>query len=317
MLPPSAFANAVTTKSQCPHISVDEEHWDHLMEDQVCLSPLKASAPPASVELTSVVQIISAIQIAWDPAADQTLKRQAFEYVNQLRNEPSVWQPCLSVFVRQPPQAEVVRVFCLEIVNSAVQAGLLDEQGLKVVKDQLLEYLRQSYGTGDGPSPDSTSIENKLAQTITYLFSAIYSSGWESCFDDLLSLTTTQPGTRNNAKGIAFYLRVVNSIHDEIGDVLLSRSRSEQDKANTLKDLLRDRDVRKIAISWQEILSQWRTSNDLVAELCLKAIGKWVSWIDISLVVNQSHAGVALSAAGTCSTNQITRVCGEGPRLSD
>ena len=241
-------------------------------------------------ELTCVVQIISAIQIAWDPAADQTLKRQAFEYVNQLRNEPSVWQPCLSVFVRQPPQAEVVRVFCLEIVNSAVQAGLLDEQGLKVVKDQLLEYLRRSYGTGDGPSPDSTSIENKLAQTITYLFSAIYSSGWESCFDDLLSLatTTTQPGTRNNAKGIAFYLRVVNSIHDEIGDVLLSRSRSEQDKANTLKDLLRDRDVRKIAISWQEVLSQWSTSNDLVAELCLKAIGKWVSWIDISLVVNES-----------------------------
>ena len=232
---------------------------------------------------------MSAIQIAWDPSANQTLKRQAFDYVNQLRQEPSVWQPCLNIFIRVPQQPEVVRVFCLDIVNNAVQGGLVDQQGLKLVKEQLLSYLQRSYGPSEvAASPDSFSIENKIAQTITYLFCSFYGSGWETCFDDLLALTTSQPGARNNLKGVIFYLRVINAVHDEIGDVLLSRSRPEQDKANTLKDLIRERDVRKIATSWQEILSQWRTSNDLVAELCLKAIAKWVSWIDISLVVNQS-----------------------------
>ena len=183
----------------------------------------------------------------------------------------------------------MVRVFCLEIVNNAVQAGLVNQEGLKVVKEQLLEYLRRAYGpNGALGTPDTPPIENKIAQTITYLFSSFYANGWETCFDDILALTSTQQGSRDNLKGVVFYLRVVNSVHDEIGDVLLSRSREEQDKANTLKDLLRERDVHKIAASWREILSQWRISNDLVAELCMKAIGKWVSWIDISFVVNHS-----------------------------
>lgn len=232
---------------------------------------------------------MSAIQIAWDTSANQTLKLQAFEYVNRLRHEPSAWQPCVSIFTRDPPQPEVVRVFCLEIVNNAVQGGFVDQQRLKLVKDQMLSYLRRAYGQAEGAaSPDSGSIENKIAQTVTYLFCSLYSNGWETCIDDLLSLTTTQPAARNNLKGVVFYLRFVNAIHDEIGDVLLSRSRPEQDKANTLKDLIREMDVGKIATSWQEVLTQWRTGNDLVAELCLKAIGKWVSWIDISLIVNQS-----------------------------
>jgi exportin-T len=234
-------------------------------------------------------QIISAVQLAWDPTSNQNLKRQAFDYVNQLRQEPSAWQPCLSIFTQIPKQAEVVRVFCLEIVNSAVQAGVVDQQGLRIVKEQLMEYLKRSYGSTEGATqPDAALIENKIAQTITYLFAAFYGNGWDSCFDDLLALTAKdQPATKNNAAGTTFYLRVVNSIHDEIGDILLSRSRAEQDRANSLKDMIRARDVQRIAASWQEILSQWRMSSDLIAELCLKAVGKWVSWIDISLIVNQ------------------------------
>lgn len=209
--------------------------------------------------------------------------------MNQLRHEPTAWQPCLNIFTQDPRPAEVVRLFCLEIVNNAIQAGQVDQQGLKTVKDQIISFLQRTHGPGTGVNTiDTPSIENKLASTITHLFSSSYAVGWETCFDDLLALTTTQAGARDNANGVIFYLRVVNAVHDEIGDQLLSRSRPEQDKANTLKDLIRERDVQKIVTSWQEILGQWRTNNDLIAELCLKAIGKWVSWIDISLVVNQS-----------------------------
>lgn len=234
-------------------------------------------------------QIISAVQLAWDPISDQNLKRQAFDYVNQLRQEPSAWQPCLSIFTQIPKQAEVVRVFCLEIVNSAVQAGVVDQQGLRIVKEQLMEYLQRSYGGTEGATqPDAPLVENKIAQTITYLFAAFYGNGWDTCFDDLLALTTKgETRAKDNAAGTIFYLRVINSIHDEIGDILLSRSRAEQDRANTLKDLIRARDVQKIAGSWQDILGQWRMGSDIIAELCLKAVGKWVSWIDISLIVNQ------------------------------
>lgn len=236
-----------------------------------------------------VPQVANAIEIASNPASDQALKAQAFEYLNQVRTDPSGWQVCLSLFTKTPKQSEIVRHVALEVVNSAAQAGIIDHQGLQFVRDSLLAYLRRSYAA-EGADPDGAAIQNKIAQTITYLFSALYGSGWESFIEDLLSLTTNDPSTnlRDNPLGIAFYLRVLNSIHDEIGDVLVSRSRAEQDKANSLKDLIRARDVQRIAGSWQEILSHWQGRNPQVVELVLKAIGSWVSWIDINLVVNQS-----------------------------
>ena len=236
-------------------------------------------------------QIVSAVQIAFDqnPAADQNLKSQAFEYVNQLRAEPSAWQPCLNVFTKIPRHHDVVRFFALEIVNKAVEGGTLDERGTNTVKQQLMTYLERSYKTREGLSQrDETSVENKIAQTVTLLFSTRYASGWETIFDDLLSLTNDgQPGRYDRAEGTVFYLRVLNSIHDEIGEQSLARTVPEQDRATLLKDLIRRRDVQKISQSWQAILTQWGDSNDIIAELTLKAVGKWVSWIDISLIVNR------------------------------
>ncbi|PGH17132.1 exportin-T [Helicocarpus griseus UAMH5409] len=235
-------------------------------------------------------QVANAIEIAWNPSSDQAIQVQAFEYLNQLRTDPSGWHVCLPIFTKLPRHSEVVRHVALEIVNSATQTGLVDLQGLGYIKDSLMDYLRQMYGQDSPAQMDPAAIQNKVAQTLTYLFSALYANGWETFFDDLLQLTYKSPqsSSKDNSLGIIFYLRVINSIHDEIGDVLVSRSRAEQDKANMLKDLIRQRDVQKLVSSWQEILSQWQNESDQIAEICLKAIGSWVSWIDISLVVNQS-----------------------------
>lgn len=191
-----------------------------------------------------------------------------------------------------------MRHVTLEIINNAVQSGLLAAQGdaganggLVYVKDSLMNYVKATYGRG-GDSGDSPVIQNKLAQTLTCLFTGLYGNGWESCFDELLALTYTNGvgagGPRDNAPGIVFYLRVANSIHTEIGDQMIITSGGDQEKANNLKDLVRERDMQKIAQSWQEILTQWHGRNDTIIELCLKAVGSWVSWIDISLIVNQS-----------------------------
>ncbi|RMJ22810.1 hypothetical protein PHISP_06315 [Aspergillus sp. HF37] len=234
-------------------------------------------------------QAANAIEIAWNPSSDQALKAQAFDYLNQLRSDPSGWQVCLALVTKSPQHSEVVRHVALEVVNSAAQAGLIDPQTLGYVRDGLMAYLRQRY-VQDSASPDSPSVQNKLAQTVTFLFSALYAAGWESFFDDVLGLTYKSPSStsRDNPPGIVFYLRVVNSIHDEIGDVLVCRSRAEQDKANSLKDLIRERDMHKVTSSWQDILSGWRDGDDLIVEMSLRAVGRWVSWIDIALVVNQA-----------------------------
>lgn len=237
------------------------------------------------------------------------MKAQAFDYLNQLRSDPSGWQVCLSLFIKSPPQPEIVRHTSLEIVNSAAQAGIIDLSSLIIVKDGLLQYLRQDYGPDGTGVRDAPYIQNKLAQTITFLFSSLYANGWESCIDDLLGLTykSSTSTTRDNPVGILFYLRVVCSIHEEIGDVLISRSRVEQDKANSLKDLIRERDMQKIANSWQEILSAWQEAGwDSLVELCLKAVGSWVSWIDISLVVNQTMLDLLFQLLGRAKRQELS-----------
>jgi exportin-T len=186
----------------------------------------------------------------------------------------------------------VVRHVALETVNSAIQNQQLDVSSLNDVKENLMDYIRRVYGSSDTAETevDQANIQNKMTQTITYLFVTLYAEHWQSFFDDFLGLAShkTSNGTSNRA-GVFLYLRAASAVHDEIADVLVPRSPEEQQRNNLLKDLIRQRDVHKVALSWQEILAQRRAiPNDPVVEMCLKVIGRWASWVDISLVINEN-----------------------------
>ncbi|KAK0629837.1 armadillo-type protein [Bombardia bombarda] len=250
------------------------------------------------------VQITNAIEIAWDPTSDQSLKTQAFDFINQLGTDPQAWQVCTSLFTRSPRASEVVRLFSLEIVNHAVQAQILDGPGLTFLKDSLLDYIRRTYGGGASDPVDPPHLQNKLTQTLTFLFVYLYKQGWESFMDDFLALTVSPNGSRrDNLPGVVMYLRILGSVHDEIADLMLTRQGDGSRRNNDLKDLLRDRDMRKIAGSWQEILAEYGSQNDNVLEMTLKVIGKWVSWIDIYLVINQEMLTLLLPLVGRANVS--------------
>lgn len=244
-------------------------------------------------------QVENAIQIAWDPTSDQGLKTQAFNFLNQLRSDPSGREACLTLFTRIPKTSEVVRLVSLDVINNAIQTQQLDGPTLSHVKDSLLQYARRTYGSGDQDQVDPSSLQNKLTQTLTFLFMPLYKQGWDSFLDDFLALTSLQNnGSRDNLTGIVLYLRILGSIHDEIADVIVTRTSGEVKRNTELKDLLRARDVQKVATFWQEILAQWTDRNDAVVEMTLKVIGKWVSWVDISLIVNQDTLNLLFPLVG-------------------
>jgi exportin-T len=193
----------------------------------------------------------------------------------------------------------VVRLVSLDVVNNAIQTQQMGYQSLVQLKETLLEYIRRIYGSGAQDQVDPPSLQNKLTQTLTFLFMALYKQGWETFVDDFLALTSLQNnGSRDNLAGTVLYLRILSSIHDEIADVLVTRQTEETQRNTELKDLMRARDVPKVASSWLEILTQWREQSDAVVEMCLKVIGKWVSWIDISLIVNQSALNILFQLVG-------------------
>lgn len=243
-------------------------------------------------------QVEQAIEIAFDPRTEQHLKAQAYDFLNRLREDPNGWQVCLTLFTRTPAPSEVVRLVCLEVVNNAVQTQRLDQQSSEYVRDRLMGYIRQWYTPGS-TDLDSASIQNKLTQTVTYLFTSLYASEWSSFFDDFRSLAgdASSIGTSNPAATV-MYLRIIGSVHDEIADVMIPRTPEEQKRSNDLKDTIRARDVSKIAVTWQEILSRWRQIDLGITEMCLRTIAKWVSWIDIGLVLDGTVQHALLELAG-------------------
>ncbi|KAI8232249.1 Exportin-T [Colletotrichum sp. SAR 10_99] len=239
-------------------------------------------------------QIENAVEAAFNPTGNQDLKQQAFEYLNQLRVDPQAWQVCTTLFARTPRPSEVVRLFCLEVVNYAVHAQGLDRQSLTWLKDMLLDYVRNMYNGSQQDQIDPAHLQNKLSQTLTYLFVFLYNDGWDSFIDDFLAVASSP----NNTAGVVLYLRILGSIHDEIADMLLTRNSNDAKRNTDLKDQLRARDVQKVAQSWKDLLSQYSGQNDHIVEMVLKVIGKWISWMDISLIVNQDMLGLLLPVIG-------------------
>ncbi|KAL8329411.1 hypothetical protein RB597_004922 [Gaeumannomyces tritici] len=255
-------------------------------------------------------QIENAIRVAWDPQAEASLKAQAFEFLTQLRSDPQAWQVCITLFTRWPRASDVVRLVSLEIVNQAVQTGALDSQSLLFLKDTLFGYARRSYGPGAQETADPPHLQNKLAQTLTYLFAHLYNGGWEAFLGDFLSLTASDaanPRQRDNVLGVVLYLRILGSVHDEIADTILARQSSEAKRNTSLKDAIRERDMRAVVESWKDLLAQYTGRDDSIVELTMKVLGKWVSWIDISLVITQDMLNLIFPLIGrpTSGTDPI------------
>ncbi|KAM5366705.1 hypothetical protein ACJZ2D_010381 [Fusarium nematophilum] len=274
-----------------------------------------------------MAQVENAIEILSNPTSDHSIKEQAFEYLNQLRTDPQGWQACTTLFARTPRTSEVVRIVCLDAVNYAVHTQGLDGPSLAFLKDTLIQYCHQTYGPNALQEPDPVGLQNKLTQTLTYLFVFLYQDGWQSFLDDFLDLTGITSNA-DNVAGVVFYLRILGSIHDEIADMLLTRHSNETKRNTELKDQLRAQDMRKVSDSWRQLLTQYGT-NDTVVELVLKVVGKWVSWMDISLVISQDMLSLLLPVVGRSNTSggedkvrdtaidTLNEICGKKMRSGD
>lgn len=221
--------------------------------------------------------------------ADQSMKQQAIEFCNMIKDSPDGWRSGLALFIDSKPRSDAARFFSLQIVDAALPK--LSRADLDSCRQSLFSYI-QSVASSTSVSFGEPFLRNKLSQTTSYLFLLTYESIWPSFFQDLLNI---QSSDFSNTKAVDLYLRVLNSIHAEIGDNLIARSSDLTKRNNVLKDLIRERDVAKLTQSWRtilEIYSSRRSTDKIVDEIidsCLKVVGGWVSWIDITLIINSEY----------------------------
>ncbi|CAG8496785.1 4753_t:CDS:10, partial [Cetraspora pellucida] len=230
-------------------------------------------------------QIEQAVAIALSPSSDHTLKSQAMNFCEQVKASPDGWLLCLSLFVRFPKSAPEARLFALQVVDEVLKNGSLDTSQLLHIRTTLIEFVKREYvleGVND--------LKNKFSHTLTLLFVQLYPSLWPDFFDEFLALLQINHinGSKTNVCTIDIFLRILMSIDEEVVNLSVPRKKEDAQRNTSIKDFMRRNDVQKLATVWYDILKDYCTRNQDVAEMCLKIVGLYISWIDISLIVNES-----------------------------
>jgi exportin-T len=165
-------------------------------------------------------------------------------------------------------------------------------------------YVREQCLAERSSGEDLPNVRNKVTQTIAYLFSALYATQWPTFFDDFLALANLENSAGASVIGTLIYIKVLIAVHDEIADVLVSRTPEQQQRDNSLKDLVRERDAQKISRSWEAIILRWKAKDGTVIEQCLSALGRWASWTDPSLIVNTTLLNLLFELATSPTSTQ-------------
>lgn len=229
--------------------------------------------------------VLVALQGNGSGHVDASLKSQAIEYLNQVRDSPDGWRTCLDVFGNQSLN-ENTRLYALKVIDHNLPS--LNADQVSLIRNTLFQYYQQ-LASNQLPATLPNHMKNKLAQTMGYVFVMTYQNQWPTFFDDLLSLTASPDSPVGNTLGSDMYLKVLRMIHEEIGDTLVLRSAQETARNNMLKDLVRERAMVKLAESWLQVLQYYSAKDPAIIESCLNVIGGWVSWIEISLVVGPEY----------------------------
>lgn len=230
-----------------------------------------------------------AVELALRQDSDNNVRQQAMTFCEQLKTSTNGWQTCLTLFMQSDRRTDNARFFALQVLEDTLRARSFE------VGESSMDYMRQSLTKWNGDRLMSTGasdppfLRNKLAEIYSLLFVHLYTTTWQSFFNEFFQLVFGGPqiSTRSNAKAVDFFFRVCVAIEQEIADVLIVRSAEEAQRSTIIKDEIRKRDMAKLPEMWFSLFAQYRESDKGMVGLGLKVVAAWVSWIDIALIVNE------------------------------
>lgn len=225
-----------------------------------------------------------AILISFDEsgAIDSELKSQAVNFCQQLKETSSIFSLCIEkLYFCKLVQ---VQFWCLqtlyEIIKVKYGSMSLEEKNfirksvfsmacLEGIDDKMCSVLE---------SP--AFIKNKLAQVLVTLIYFEYPMIWSSVFVDFL------PHLSRGVVVIDMFSRLLNALDDEVVSMDYPRTAEEVAVAGRVKDAMRQQCVPQMVRTWYDIVSMYRNSDPEICSTVLDCMSRYVSWIDIGLIVN-------------------------------
>ncbi|CAM6105358.1 unnamed protein product [Calypogeia fissa] len=221
-------------------------------------------------------------------AVDAQLKAQARAFCEQAKQSPTIWQACFDKF-RISQYAEV-QFWCLQALEEVTRQRYvsLDPQERLFVRTSLMEAMCNcgvDWQMQDSPGLSSSRpvfVKNKLAQIIVILICIEFPSEWPSGFLDMLTYLSKGPAV------VDMFCRVFNTLDEEVISLDFPRSLEEIAAATRIKDGMRQQCISQIVGAWYSLVVMYRVRQPYLATAVLDTVHRYVAWIDIGLVANDS-----------------------------
>lgn len=241
-------------------------------------------------------RIKEVVTIASDPRSDVGTKKQALEFLEQIKHESGASEIFVSILGDTQGSDDLLRFIALQSLSDIVGATEPTVQSLHYVRDSLLHLIREQSQNANG-EPEYN--RNKIAEVFTKLFYHMYGDAnngqWNTFFSDImeaLQITNFINGPQSilNTTALDYFVRICIAVNTEIADQIFVRSKTVQTKNNELKDFMRIQDVSNLVTTWINILHSSFPDNtsdmkkNELASLTLSCIGGYISWIDVSLI---------------------------------
>ncbi|CAN6570986.1 unnamed protein product [Malus baccata var. baccata] len=228
-----------------------------------------------------------AVLILFDESGtvDSELKQKAKDYCDKIKEEQAICSVCIERLCFS--NLVQVQFWCLQALHEVIRVRYssmsLDEKFF--IRKSVFSIAclggfddKSTVRVLEGPA----FIKNKLAQVLVTLIYCEYPLIWSSVFVDFLSQLN------KGAVLIDMFCRVLNALDEEVINLDYPRTPEELSVAAGIKDAMRQQCVAQIVRAWYEIVSMYRKSDEELCASVLESMRRFISWIDIGLIVNDA-----------------------------
>ncbi|RVX16880.1 Exportin-T [Vitis vinifera] len=231
-----------------------------------------------------------AILISFDESGrvESALKLQAVGFIDKIKESPLICSICVERLCFS--KLVQVQFWCLQCLHDVIRVRYssmsLDEKGFVRKSVFSMACFERLEGVDDESSvrvlEGPPFIKNKLAQVLVTLIYFEYPLIWSSVFVDYL------PHLGKGAPVIDMFCRILNALDDELISLDYTRTQDELVVATRVKDAMRQQCVAQIVRAWYNIVSLYRNSDPDLCSSVLDSMRRYISWIDIGLIVNDA-----------------------------
>ena len=230
-----------------------------------------------------------AVEIALRQDSDANMRQQAMTFCEQIKASTNGWQTCLALFIQQDRRTDNARFFALQVLEDALRlkSAQIGDANFDIIRQELSKWNNERITSSTALDPPF--LRNKLAEIYSLLFVHLYTTTWTTFFTEFrqLMFNSNAVSSSSNPRAVDFFFRTCNAMEQEIADVLIVRSAEEAQRSAILKDEIRSRDMASLPETWFALFAQYQEADKGIVSLGLKVVAAWVSWIDISLIVNE------------------------------